>query len=948
MKLKKISILLLFISLFFITPQLVGAVYNGEGSTTNSNPGGGACPVEEKYIDKYCSYNNGDNKHYTVKISLYYFKDDGSKIKKGDSVYLTSSKHDATIGGILKIDNLTEIKDFTWESTRSYFEDMTEEEFTDFIEEKLDVDFDSLTLDHENACGGSYGYRIVAEPVLSVFKLETIDKDGNGKGKYYLKTIKEIAKKNLTNSNRWISDKYSIALYTNCEDVGISAVASEGTTPTAIKDVSIIGSETSGYGYNIIDPTFLPEDKPEDKCYKSVISGSPAFCINDGKVNLGNFDETMEEETCNENSVTTNTEYGRLALSTSTYQVYCTESAEQFFPGNVTEQIQVGTHLVWPKKDAKNDFMKIRGVKSCTIVGTTDDSTKNTIKNTLLSTYMNEFKHDVIIKWDDGSYTKSSVTPYGGVNKSSSVSGNYITLKIDINYSLPENFNRYIDKTTGKVVSTKPSHSNYIDIGYGNLSVSPKASEFGIYELNIINNKLGSNDIFGELVRNYQNYTCYYEVKIPQNCECPEDSEYPGKDLNDEVGDGTTCAEAQQKYCNICIGEDCDCGCPIGTPGYDDPDYKDLKDEMERYHLTCEQAKSFCGSPNACGCPRNTPGYNNHEYRDLRDEMARERISCEQAVSKYCYEQDVCVTCPNWTLQKGKSIYCRNGDCELTKSTLCNKDFLSKDDYCDKEVCITCASNTTNAGMYLKCHDGDCNYACSKINLTKDDFCDPEPPDPDKYCPKPYENVKITACLNNGGSYDKCISACSLKCPDDSDGKDPMSKTYRNCVFEKLGLGFELNDAKKMCYEKCEGKEGINVIYRTISLSNPFPSYNSDSTVTQSGLSVGMFNDTRKGRYPGANWNSSKLVKEKILNNRGVDGDEVYSLKPLYTFVLDNATIKRIRSYNNSNKYSDFKLNCKKQGIACVSSFVHNANYGLKNGTCAINLNSSNFYTCDD
>ena len=43
------------------------------------------------------------------------------------------------------------------------------------------------------------------------------------------------------------------------------------------------------------------------------------------------------------------------------------------------------------------------------------------------------------------------------------------------------------------------------------------------------------------------------------------------------------------------------------------------------------------------------------------------------------------------------------------------------------------------------------------------------------------------------------------------------------------------------------------------------------------------------------NWNSTTTVKNKILNNRGVDGDKVYTKTPLYTFKLDAKVIKNGR-----------------------------------------------------
>ena len=129
-------------------------------------------------------------------------------------------------------------------------------------------------------------------------------------------------------------------------------------------------------------------------------------------------------------------------------------------------------------------------------------------------------------------------------------------------------------------------------------------------------------------------------------------------------------------------------------------------------------------------------------------------------------------------------------------------------------------------------------------------------------------------------------------------------------------------------------------------MSNPFPSYDIDNATSK----IQIKNPQNKNitmRYPGNNWNSETAIYNKILNNRGVEGDKVYKKTPLYSFKLDAKTIQSIRSYNKQNKYSDFKLNCKKSGAACVSEFVHNTAYGLTDGTCKNATAKNNFYTCD-
>ena len=284
----------------------------------------------------------------------------------------------------------------------------------------------------------------------------------------------------------------------------------------------------------------------------------------------------------------------------------------------------------------------------------------------------------------------------------------------------------------------------------------------------------------------------------------------------------------------------------------------------------------------------------------------------------------------------------------ITKNYVCHYTVTN-----DSSVC-RCPDNTKMAGMSLESKLSD-ETTCAEAQAL---YCDEPVPVRTSYvCPSNTKNsgYDLSSCVNSGGTLDSCISKwCNdnpedIKCPESAKATDGMSKQFRNCVIVKLNQGLDLNQAKNACNVFCESK-GKKIIYRTISLSNPFPSYDSDETVTQSNLKVGMFNDDIKGRYPGMNWNSTTTVKNKILNNRGVDGDKVYTKTPLYTFKLDAKTIQAIRKYNKKHKYTDFKLECKKgSAAACISTFVHSSTSGRTGtGTCDKTLTKKTFYTCDD
>lgn len=106
----------------------------------------------------------------------------------------------------------------------------------------------------------------------------------------------------------------------------------------------------------------------------------------------------------------------------------------------------------------------------------------------------------------------------------------------------------------------------------------------------------------------------------------------------------------------------------------------------------------------------------------------------------------------------------------------------------------------------------------------------------------------------------------------------------------------------------CDGDDcgtgSINVIYRPISLTNPFPNI---------GLNGGY-------RAMGANWNET-YAEAIIKNNRDVSNYEVYSQTPIYTIELDAAKIKEIRKYNKTTSFNDFDMQCT-DGYLCKSNFL--------------------------
>lgn len=123
---------------------------------------------------------------------------------------------------------------------------------------------------------------------------------------------------------------------------------------------------------------------------------------------------------------------------------------------------------------------------------------------------------------------------------------------------------------------------------------------------------------------------------------------------------------------------------------------------------------------------------------------------------------------------------------------------------------------------------------------------------------------------------------------------------------------------------KVQGSKNIpltnRVLFRSIDLSNPFPARDGTS------------------RLAGVNWiGQNNYVYDSIIKNRGVLGESVYDLKPMYTVTLTPTKMLEIREYNKKNKYSDINLKCT-NGVMCQSEFLKDLGTSTVTGTCAIDF----------
>lgn len=308
--------------------------------------------------------------------------------------------------------------------------------------------------------------------------------------------------------------------------------------------------------------------------------------------------------------------------------------------------------------------------------------------------------------------------------------------------------------------------------------------------------------------------------------------------------------------------------------------------------------------------------------------------------------------CPPGTKYTGKDL----SDLMIDQKLTCSE---AQEQYCDTDK-NACPDGSHSSEM-MECMETKDYFTCYDTYCRDDD-------NKTKFCPND-PSINISACLNNF-DYDYCVKTLcdSSHGGDDGDGKKYKCKNTNgvdgemditSCVQVKMAQGLTESEAISACDALVCPLSGLRIIYRTISLENPFPSKLADADTTNIpvDLKIGMFNDDVRGRYPGTNWNDQKLVQNHILTVKRtsgiVDGSDIYNTEPLYRFELNTTTINKIREYNKqrveNGGYADFTLECRiNNAKACVSeNFVHNQDLsGIVGGVCMNSTSKNDFYKC--
>lgn len=199
----------------------------------------------------------------------------------------------------------------------------------------------------------------------------------------------------------------------------------------------------------------------------------------------------------------------------------------------------------------------------------------------------------------------------------------------------------------------------------------------------------------------------------------------------------------------------------------------------------------------------------------------------------------------------------------------------------------------------------------NKNNYTTDNFLAMSCANTNKYtCNSDYNGIYCydkNTTTNSEQTYKNLENCIKQKVQDltsqKANYKNDMLYSCKFTVENKLIPDPDSNDSKS---------NDLNVIFRPISLNNPFPGFDG------------------KGRKTGSNWcygmdcsNTNPIVESTITNNRDTTKDDIYrKLDPLYTITLNPGLIKEIREYNKKNSYDDFNLKCNTDGYKCLSDFI--------------------------
>ena len=334
------------------------------------------------------------------------------------------------------------------------------------------------------------------------------------------------------------------------------------------------------------------------------------------------------------------------------------------------------------------------------------------------------------------------------------------------------------------------------------------------------------------------------------------------------------------------------------------------------------------------------------EFKACVSERTNNKIGNTQASNCYnlynvnSYKCPIKFDCPS----KCNAEICPDGSCPDEETCKCN--LSCKIDEAN-EIFYGKNGNVVNKATFDAecCPDGDCpEYSCKEIpkgtfygekgnivdkatfikecdkcpdgsNVCPDGSC----PDPDGLCPCEDKCPDTKKCCPDG--------SCAIQGPDGLYCPNPKCE-IKNGKYYIADKEVTKAEYDAVCDHGGGGPNPWDTVYRPMDLTHPFPA--------QAGT----------GRNTGKNWCGYNVATKKvdcksnnpiatfhIQNNRKVANDKLYQKTPLYKFELKAAEIRNIRSYNKSNEYDDFTLNCNSG--TCYSTFFRDKNIiSISSGEC--------------
>ena len=206
------------------------------------------------------------------------------------------------------------------------------------------------------------------------------------------------------------------------------------------------------------------------------------------------------------------------------------------------------------------------------------------------------------------------------------------------------------------------------------------------------------------------------------------------------------------------------------------------------------------------------------------------------------------------------------------------------------------------------------NSCCSQKNTFGRTW---NPNDGGYCCPKDQPYNELTG---------KCESPCKkLSCEKNANGAIACCVDGNNTP----SCGYWSSSGRVIC----PGKPSLSsLVYRTIDPLNPLVTQN--GSTREAGLNWCSYNS--KGVLKCGDELENYVVTEVLKKNVTNDSEAIYKV------TLTPDSINRIRSYNDSNKYDDWDLECDANGKNCKSKFLHDSNFKLGlDGKCKDIINGN-------